>query len=38
MASSSSDFSNFSTEFETSWEMTPEFNSKAAYEAYAPLH
>jgi hypothetical protein len=38
MASSSSDFSNSSTESETSWEMTPEFDSKAAYEACAPLH
>jgi hypothetical protein len=38
MACSSSDFSNSSTESETSREMTPEFNSKAAYEACAPLH
>jgi hypothetical protein len=38
MASSSSDFSNSSTESGTSWEMTPEFDSKAAYEACAPLH
>jgi hypothetical protein len=38
MASSSSDFSNSSTEFKTSWEMAPKFDSKAAYEAYAPLH
>jgi hypothetical protein len=38
MASSSSDFSNASTESETSREMTPEFDSKAAYEACAPLH
>jgi hypothetical protein len=38
MASSSSDSSNPSTESETSREMTPEFDSKAAYEAYAPLH
>jgi hypothetical protein len=38
MASSSSDFSNSSTESETSPEMTPEFDSKAAYDAYAPLH
>jgi hypothetical protein len=38
MASSSSDSSNSSTESETSWEMSPEFNSKAAYEACAPLH
>jgi hypothetical protein len=35
---SSSDFSNTSTESETSREMTPEFDSKAAYEACAPLH
>jgi hypothetical protein len=38
MASSSSDSSNPSTESETSREMTPEFDSKAAYEACAPLH
>jgi hypothetical protein len=38
MASSSSDFSNSSTEYETSREMTPEFDSKATYEACAPLH
>jgi hypothetical protein len=38
MFSSSSDSSNSSTEPETSREMTPEFNSKAAYEACAPLH
>jgi hypothetical protein len=38
MASSSSDFSISSSESETSWEMTPEFDSKAAYEACAPLH
>jgi hypothetical protein len=38
MASSSSDFSNSSTESETSWEMTLKFDSKAAYEACAPLH
>jgi hypothetical protein len=38
MASSSSDFSNSSTESETSREITPEFDSKAAYEACAPLH
>jgi hypothetical protein len=38
MASSSSDFSNSSTESETSREMTPEFDSKAAYEACATLH
>jgi hypothetical protein len=36
MASSFSDFSNSSTESETSQEMTPEFDSKAAYEACAP--
>jgi hypothetical protein len=38
MASSSSDFSNSSTEFETSRGMTLEFDSKATYEACAPLH
>jgi hypothetical protein len=38
MASSSSDFSNSSTESETSQEMTPKFDSKAAYETCAPLH
>jgi hypothetical protein len=38
MASSSSDSSNSSAESETSREMTPEFDSKAAYEACAPLH
>jgi hypothetical protein len=38
MASSSSDSSNPSTESETSREMTPEFDSKATYEACAPLH
>jgi hypothetical protein len=38
MASSSSDSSNSSTESETSWEMTPEFDYKAAYEACTPLH
>jgi hypothetical protein len=38
MASSSSDFSNSSTESETSREMTPEFDSMAAYEACTPLH
>jgi hypothetical protein len=38
MASSSSNSSNTSTESETSQEMTPEFDSKAAYEACAPLH
>jgi hypothetical protein len=38
MASSYSDFSNSFTESETSREMTPEFDSKAAYEACTPLH
>jgi hypothetical protein len=38
MAFSSSNSSNSFTESETSWEVTPEFNSKAAYEACAPLH
>jgi hypothetical protein len=38
MASSSFDFSNSSTESKTSREMTSEFDSKAAYEACAPLH
>jgi hypothetical protein len=38
MASTSSDSSNSSTEPETSQEMIPEFDSKAAYEACAPLH
>jgi hypothetical protein len=38
MTSSSSDSSNPSTESETSREMTPEFDSKAAYEACTPLH
>jgi hypothetical protein len=38
MASSSSDFSNSSTESKTSQEMTLEFDSKDAYEASAPLH
>jgi hypothetical protein len=38
MASSPSDSSNSSTEFDTSREMTPEFDSKAAYEACTPLH
>jgi hypothetical protein len=38
MASSSSDFSNSSTESETNREMTLEFDSKAAYEACTPLH
>jgi hypothetical protein len=38
MASSPSDSSNSSTESDTSREMTPEFDSKAAYEACTPLH
>jgi hypothetical protein len=38
MANSSSDFSNSSNESKTSREVTPEFDSKAAYEACAPLH
>jgi hypothetical protein len=38
MASSSVDSSNPSTESENSWEMTPEFDSKAAYGACDPLH
>jgi hypothetical protein len=38
MASSSSDSSNSSIEPKTSWEMTPKFDSMAAYEACAPLH
>jgi hypothetical protein len=38
MTSSSSDSSNLSIEFEASWEMPPEFNPKATYEACAPLH
>jgi hypothetical protein len=38
MASSSSDSSISSTKPKTSREMTPKFDSKAAYEAYAPLH
>jgi hypothetical protein len=38
MASSSSDSSNSSTKPKTSREMTPEFDSKAAYEACTPLH
>jgi hypothetical protein len=38
MASSSFDFSNSSTESETSREITPEFDSRAAYEACAPPH
>jgi hypothetical protein len=38
MASSYFDSSNSSTESETSREMTPEFDSKAAYEVCVPLH
>jgi hypothetical protein len=38
MASTSSDSSNSSTVPKTSWEMTPVFESKAAYEACTPLH
>jgi hypothetical protein len=38
MASSSSNSFNSSTASESSREMTPEFNSGAAHEAYAPLH
>jgi hypothetical protein len=38
MASSSSNSFNSSTTSESSWEMTSEFDSKAAHEAYAPLH
>jgi hypothetical protein len=38
MASSSSDSSNLSIEFEASREMFPEFDPMAAYEACAPLH
>jgi hypothetical protein len=38
MASSSPDSSNLSIESEASREMSPEFDPKAAYEAYAPLH
>jgi hypothetical protein len=38
MASSTSDFSNSSTKSGTSREMTPEFDSKPAYEACAPLY
>jgi hypothetical protein len=38
MASSSSNSFNSSTASESSWEMTPEFNSGAAHEACAPLH
>jgi hypothetical protein len=38
MASSSSDSSNPSTDSETSRDMTLMFDSKATYEACAPLH
>jgi hypothetical protein len=38
MASSSSDSSNPSTDSETSRDMTLKFDSKATYEACAPLH
>jgi hypothetical protein len=38
MVSSSSDSSNSFIESETSREMTPKFDSKATYEACAPLH
>jgi hypothetical protein len=38
MASSSSNSFNSSTTFESSWEMTPEFDSEAAHEACSPLH
>jgi hypothetical protein len=38
MASSSSNSFNSSTASESSREMTPKFNSRAAHEAYAPLH
>jgi hypothetical protein len=38
MTSSSSNFSNPSTEFETSREMTLEFDSNVTYEACTPLH
>jgi hypothetical protein len=38
MASSSSNSFNSSTAFESSREMTPEFDSEAAHEACAPLH
>jgi hypothetical protein len=38
MASSSSNSFNSSTASESSWEMTPEFDSRAAHEACAPLH
>jgi hypothetical protein len=38
MASSSSNSFNSSTASECRWEMTPEFDSGAAHEAYTPLH
>jgi hypothetical protein len=38
MASSSSNSFNSFTASESSWEMTPEFDSEASHEAYAPLH
>jgi hypothetical protein len=38
MASSSSNSFNSSTASKSSWEMTPEFDSEAAQEAYAPPH
>jgi hypothetical protein len=38
MASSSSESSNLSIEYEASREMSSEFDPKAAYEACAPLH
>jgi hypothetical protein len=38
MASSSSNSFNSSSASESSWEMTPEFDSGAPHEAYAPLH
>jgi hypothetical protein len=38
MVSSSSDSCNLSIESEASWEMSPEFDPKAAYEACTPLH
>jgi hypothetical protein len=38
MASSSSNSFSYSTASESSWEMTPEFDSEVAHEAYTPLH
>jgi hypothetical protein len=38
MSSSSSNTFNSSTASESSWEMTPEFDSEAAHEACAHLH